>query len=132
MYSRNRMNAGEERYRGNLPPIYNGSRFRLPPQEEVIAAAEAEVGASVPVLSAEKYAESGTIAEDSEEPKEPKEPQESGEPGKALPPAGRTAGLFCGIGQEELLLISLLLLLGAEQRHSMDMIVILLLLLAVH
>lgn len=118
MYSRSRQ---EERYRGNVPPLYGGSHFRYERQEESGVRASVEPEARAAVKTEEKPEGCASLPA----PGTPPERSEKPDAHRGLPE------LFSGIGQEELLLLALLLLLCAEHDKSMDVIVILLLLLGV-
>lgn len=113
MYSRSRQ---EERYRGNVPPLYGGSHFRYERQEEGVRA-DVEPGLRAAVRAEEKTPAPAA--------------QKDAAPCSGTPQRHELPALFSGIGQEELLLLALLLLLCAEHDRAMDVIVILLLLLGI-
>ena len=119
MYSRSRSSEGEEAYRNNLPPSYDGSRFSL----------RREGQPSVPVtrISVPRVSEELTAAEKPPAlPEKDPRPPESVSENRGAQPSPST-----GIGEEEVLLLSLLLLLSAERERAADILVILLLLLIV-
>lgn len=123
MYSRNRMAAGEEKYTGNIPPLYSGNRFSYPRRE--YEGSDHGRKEEVPAPSAPP--ESQTVQEEVIVTEETREP-----PTDDLPARPERPGWLSGIGQEELLLIALLLLLSAEHERCMDVIVVLLLLIGIH
>ena len=124
MYSRNRMEAGEEKYTGNIPPLYSGNRFSYPRREYDRSDRGRREEESVSSISSEYQ----TAQE-----KEEIAAEGISEPAIVdLPEQSERSGLLAGIGQEELLLIALLLLLSAEHERCMDVIVVLLLLIGIH
>ena len=124
MYSRNRM-APEEKYTGNIPPLYSGNRFSYPRRERSEGEYTQAEKTEMPPLPLAEPAEP-MVEATSADGGLPDAPAEK-LPGRPPRPGG-----ILEIGQEELLLIALLLLLSAEHERSMDIIVVLLLLIGIH
>lgn len=138
MYSRNRMMSAEERYGGNVPPVYGGNRFyrsgegeiraedvrAAVPEEGIPAAYEAPPKTSAVYEPPEEESAVSEICEsdflDTKSPDPPKE-----EEARPL----RLASLLGD--REEMLLLGLLILLLCEEERAPDVIVILLLLLTI-
>lgn len=156
MYSRNRVNAAEQRYAENLPPVYGGSRFYRgtsaaprddAPRRETEPAMTPAVG--IPVEYAVRPGgppdTPRAVREDVSCPAEGGEecassvlfeetPREDPDaPAKCASKPSREGGLASLLtgDSEEILLIVLILLLGGEAERAADVIVILLLLLVV-
>ena len=139
MYSRSRMMNAEERYAGNVPPVYGGNRFYGGGEREIstqdVRVATFEEGIPVEyeappkasavrtALSDEQTEMCGVCQNDTPDTKSPDQPKESESR------SDRLLSLFAD--REELLLLGLLILLLCEQERSPDVIVILLLLLAI-
>ena len=124
MYSRNRMAAGEEKYTGNIPPLYSGNRFSYPRREYEGSDRGRKEVEPVPIVLPESQTVTEEMVVTEEVIRDP--------PIDDLSERSERPGWLSGIGQEELLLIALLLLLSAEHERCMDVIVVLLLLIGIH